>query len=104
MTLIEIRPHPWGWKVFEAPGVEPVFHEKDGAIRYAEGRIYSSSDENRAHVAASSGNNPIPANRTRVRRTGGTSYGPRPTFARVLERLLSLYSSLFSLRSPESGL
>jgi len=28
MTLIEIRPHPWGWKVFEAPGVEPVFPEK----------------------------------------------------------------------------
>jgi hypothetical protein len=25
MTLIEIRPHRWGWKVFEAPGVEPVF-------------------------------------------------------------------------------
>jgi hypothetical protein len=23
MTLIEIRPHRWGWKVFEAPGVEP---------------------------------------------------------------------------------
>ena len=25
MTLIEIRPHRNGWKVFEAPGVEPVF-------------------------------------------------------------------------------
>jgi hypothetical protein len=25
MTLIEIKPHRWGWKVFEAPGVEPVF-------------------------------------------------------------------------------
>jgi hypothetical protein len=22
MTVIEIRPHRWGWKVFEAPGVE----------------------------------------------------------------------------------
>ena len=20
MTIIEIRPHPWGWKAFEAPG------------------------------------------------------------------------------------
>ena len=27
MTVLEIRPHPWGWKVFEAPGVEPVFPE-----------------------------------------------------------------------------
>jgi len=28
MTLIEIKPHAWGWKVFEAPGVEPVFPQK----------------------------------------------------------------------------
>jgi hypothetical protein len=28
MTVIEIRPHRWGWKVFETPGVEPVFLEK----------------------------------------------------------------------------
>jgi hypothetical protein len=28
MTVIEIKPHRWGWKVFEAPGVEPVFQEK----------------------------------------------------------------------------
>jgi hypothetical protein len=28
MTLIEIKPHPWGWKIFEAPGVEAVFPEK----------------------------------------------------------------------------
>jgi hypothetical protein len=33
MTVIEIKPHHWGWKVFEAPGVEPVFREKDQAIR-----------------------------------------------------------------------
>jgi hypothetical protein len=38
VTLIEIRLHRWGWKVFEAPGVEPVFLEKDQAIRYAENR------------------------------------------------------------------
>jgi hypothetical protein len=38
MTLIEIRPHRWGWRVFEAPGVEPVFPEKRQAISYAEGR------------------------------------------------------------------
>jgi len=35
MTVIEIRPHPWGWKVFEAPGVEPVFPQKRQAIDYA---------------------------------------------------------------------
>jgi len=28
MTVIEVKPHAWGWKVFEAPGVEPVFREK----------------------------------------------------------------------------
>jgi hypothetical protein len=26
MILIGVRPHKWGWRVFEAPGVEPVFH------------------------------------------------------------------------------
>ena len=36
MTVIEIRPHPWGWKVFEAPGVEPVFSEKNHAINNAQ--------------------------------------------------------------------
>jgi hypothetical protein len=35
MTLIEIKPHRLGWKVFEAPGVEPVFSEKRQAIDYA---------------------------------------------------------------------
>ncbi len=38
MTVIEIKPHRWGWKVFEAPGVEPVFPEKRQAISYAENR------------------------------------------------------------------
>ena len=38
MTVIEIKPHRWGWKVFEARGVEPVFPEKDQAINYAENR------------------------------------------------------------------
>ena len=40
MTVIEIRPHRNGWKVFEAPGVEPVFLEKRQAINYAEGRAW----------------------------------------------------------------
>jgi hypothetical protein len=38
MTVIEIRPYRNGWKVFEAPGVEPVFLEKEQAINYAENR------------------------------------------------------------------
>jgi hypothetical protein len=38
MTVIEINPHTWGWKVFEAPGGEPVFLEKRQAIDYAETR------------------------------------------------------------------
>jgi hypothetical protein len=35
MTVIEIRPHRWGWKAFEAPTVEPVFPKNDQAIDYA---------------------------------------------------------------------
>jgi hypothetical protein len=45
MTLIKIRPHAWGWKVFEAPGVEPVFLEKRQAIDYAETRACFRSGE-----------------------------------------------------------
>jgi hypothetical protein len=45
MTVIEIKPHPWGWKVFEAPGVEPVFPEKEQAINYAENRASFRSGE-----------------------------------------------------------
>lgn len=55
MTLIEIRPHPWGWKVFEAPGVEPVFPEKRQAIvDYAETRACFRAGEIR--VLDSTGN------------------------------------------------
>jgi len=32
MTVVEIKPHRSGWKVFETPGVEPVFPQKDQAI------------------------------------------------------------------------
>ena len=54
MTVIEIRPHRNGWKVFEAPGVEPVFPEKDQAITYAETRACFRSGEIR--ILDSSGN------------------------------------------------
>ena len=54
MTVIEINPHHWGWKVFEAPGVEPVFPEKRQAIDYAETRACFRSGEIR--VLDASGN------------------------------------------------
>jgi len=54
MTLIEIRAHRNGWKVFEAPGVEPVFLAKDQAIDYAQQRACFRSGEIR--VLDSSGN------------------------------------------------
>jgi hypothetical protein len=41
----KIRPHRWGWQVFEAPGVEPVFRQKDQAIGYAETRACFRSGE-----------------------------------------------------------
>jgi hypothetical protein len=54
MTLIEVRPHRWGWQVFEAAGVEPVFLEKRQAIDYAQTRACFRSGEIR--VLDSSGN------------------------------------------------
>jgi hypothetical protein len=54
MTVIEIKPHRWGWKVFEAPGVEPVFPEKRQAINSAETRACFRSGEIR--ILDSSGN------------------------------------------------
>jgi hypothetical protein len=45
MTVNEIRRHRWGWKAFEAPGVEPVFPEKDQAIDYAQNRACFRSGE-----------------------------------------------------------
>jgi len=45
MTVIEIRPHRWGWKAFEAPGVEPVFLAQAQAIDYATSRAGFRSGE-----------------------------------------------------------
>jgi hypothetical protein len=53
MTLIEIGPTV-GVEVFEAPGVEPVFPEKDQAIEYAETRACFRTGEIR--VLDSAGN------------------------------------------------
>jgi Uncharacterized protein conserved in bacteria (DUF2188) len=44
-TIIEIRPHRDGWKVFEAVGVELVFPEKEHALHYATERARSRSGE-----------------------------------------------------------
>ena len=54
MTLIEITPNRWGWKAFEAPGVEPVFPTKDDAISYAQTRARFRTGEIR--VMDSTGN------------------------------------------------
>ena len=45
MTVIEIRPHRDGWKVFEAEGVEPVFLTQEQAINYAQNRASFRSGE-----------------------------------------------------------
>ena len=45
MTVIELRPHRWGWKACEAPGVEPVFPEKDHALECAQDRACFRSGE-----------------------------------------------------------
>jgi hypothetical protein len=43
-TIVEVKPHRNPWKVFEAPGVEPVFLKKDQAINYAENRARDGQD------------------------------------------------------------
>jgi hypothetical protein len=44
MTVLQIRPRRWGWKVFEPPGVEPVFGTKDPAIGYATRACFRSGE------------------------------------------------------------
>jgi membrane protease YdiL (CAAX protease family) len=55
MTVIEIKPHRWGWKVFEAPGVEPVFPQKDHAIDYAPSRACATPREKSRRLSAPCG-------------------------------------------------
>jgi hypothetical protein len=54
MTLIEINPHRWGWKVLEALGVEPVFKEKDHAVDYAQSRACFRSGRFRCWIPPAS--------------------------------------------------
>jgi hypothetical protein len=62
MTVIEIRPHAWGWKAFEAPGVEPVFPTKDDAIGYAETRARFRTGEIRVMDSTGKVERTIPFN------------------------------------------
>ena len=45
MSVIKSSRTRNGWKVFEAPGVEPIFLEKDQAINYAHNRASFRSGE-----------------------------------------------------------
>jgi hypothetical protein len=54
MTVIEIRPHRLGRKVFEAHGVETVFLHRNQAVDYAQSRAYFRSGQVR--VLDSTGN------------------------------------------------
>ena len=51
-TIIEIRPHFGGWKVFEAKGIEPYFSEREQAIHYAASRTALRRGEIRILSAA----------------------------------------------------
>ena len=64
MTVIEIRPHRWGWKAFESPGVEPVFPKKNQAIDYAQNRAYFRSGEIRILNSNGKVERTIPFNET----------------------------------------
>jgi hypothetical protein len=64
VTVIEIRPDRWGWKVFESPGVEPVFPEKEHAITYAKERASFRSGEIRVLDAAGHIESAIPFDET----------------------------------------
>jgi uncharacterized protein DUF2188 len=44
-TIIEVRPHGSFWKVFEKPGVELIFPDKEEAMLYATERARSRSGE-----------------------------------------------------------
>jgi hypothetical protein len=51
-TIIDIKPHRGGWKVFEGPGVEPYYDDRRNALGYAEFRSRSRRGEIRILDAA----------------------------------------------------
>jgi len=62
--IIEIKPHRLGWKVFESPGVEPVFAERDQAINDASNRGSFRSGEIRILDSAGNVERTIPFSET----------------------------------------
>jgi hypothetical protein len=67
VTIIEIRPFRNGWKVFEAPGVEPVFLDREQAISYAQDRASFRSGEIRILDSTGAIERIIPFNETHRR-------------------------------------
>jgi hypothetical protein len=67
MTLIEIRPYRNAWRVFEGPGVEPVFLAKDQAIDYAQQRACFRSGEIRVLDLSENVERVIPFDETKRR-------------------------------------
>jgi len=64
VTITEIRPFRNGWKVFEAPGVEPVFFDQEQAIDYATCRACFRSGEIRILGSSGAVERTIPFNET----------------------------------------
>jgi hypothetical protein len=62
MTILEVRLYPWGWKVFEVPGVEPGFAEQRQAICYAETHARFRLGEIRTWIWRERADNDQPAN------------------------------------------
>ena len=52
VVIIEVRANGRRWKVFEEPGVEPVFETMKEAIRYAKTRASFRAGEIRVYDAA----------------------------------------------------
>jgi hypothetical protein len=51
-TIIEVRSNGRRWKVFEAPGVEPIFDTMKESIQYAKTRASFRAGEIRVYDAA----------------------------------------------------
>jgi hypothetical protein len=63
LCTLRSRPREGGWKVFEAPGVEPVFPEKNQAINYAHNSDSFRSGEIRILDSRSISNAPLRSTR-----------------------------------------
>jgi hypothetical protein len=59
-TIIDIKPYRGGWKVFEAPGVEPFYDDQKLALGCAEFRVRSRRGEIRILDAAGTVTRSIP--------------------------------------------